>query len=259
MTSSTSSTSAARRCWWRPSSPRWTSTRTPNWASTGRPSPTARPPRPAPSSARSAAPASSTWPARCRIRARVSTTLLQGTTVAVGRIMGSGVNFAAMIRAIRGDTNTNVIATPSAVTMDNQEAELKVAQEVPFVTGQYTNSNAQHRHRLGEPLPDHPARGSGHDPQGHPDDLPGGLGGDDEDLDRKLEHRPEARRGGRPGHQQAHHHHQRAHRGRRRGGARRPDRGQQRQGRAARALPGQHPAASACCSRRATRPRPRTT
>ncbi len=72
----------------------------------------------------------------------VSTTLLQGTTVAVGRIMGTGVNFAAMIRAIRGDTNTNVVATPSAVTMDNQEAELKVAQEVPFVTGQYTNSNA---------------------------------------------------------------------------------------------------------------------
>ncbi len=72
----------------------------------------------------------------------VSTTLLQGTTVAVGRIMGSGVNFAAMIRAIRGDTNTNVVATPSAVTMDNEEAELKVAQEVPFVTGQYTNSNA---------------------------------------------------------------------------------------------------------------------
>ena len=56
--------------------------------------------------------------------------------------MGTGVNFAAMLRAIRGDTNTNVVATPSAVTMDNQEAELKVAQEVPFVTGQYTNTNA---------------------------------------------------------------------------------------------------------------------
>ncbi len=74
--------------------------------------------------------------------ATVSSALLNGTTVAVGRIMGSGVNFAAMIRAIRGDTNTNVIATPSAVTMDNQEAELKVAQEVPFVTGQYTNGNS---------------------------------------------------------------------------------------------------------------------
>ena len=47
-----------------------------------------------------------------------------------------------MLRAIRGDTDTNVIATPSAVTMDNQEAELKVAQEVPFITGQFTNTNA---------------------------------------------------------------------------------------------------------------------
>jgi len=52
------------------------------------------------------------------------------------------VNFAAMLRAIRTDTDTNVIATPSAVTMDNQEAELKVAQEVPFVTGQYTSGTA---------------------------------------------------------------------------------------------------------------------
>jgi general secretion pathway protein D len=74
--------------------------------------------------------------------ASVSTTLLQGTTLGIGRIAGTGVNFAAMLRAIRGDTNTNVIATPSAVTMDNQEAELKVAQEVPFVTGQFTNTTA---------------------------------------------------------------------------------------------------------------------
>ena len=45
-----------------------------------------------------------------------------------------------MLRAIQGDSNTNVIATPSAVTMDNQEAELKVAQEVPFITGSFTNT-----------------------------------------------------------------------------------------------------------------------
>jgi general secretion pathway protein D len=74
--------------------------------------------------------------------ANASTALLQGTTVGIGRIAGTGVNFAAMVRAIRGDTNTNVVATPSAVTMDNQEAELKVAQEVPFVTGQFTNTTA---------------------------------------------------------------------------------------------------------------------
>jgi general secretion pathway protein D len=74
--------------------------------------------------------------------ANVSTTLLQGTTLGIGRIAASGANFAAMLRAIRSDTADNIIATPSAVTMDNQEAELKVAQEVPFITGQYTNTAA---------------------------------------------------------------------------------------------------------------------
>ncbi len=72
--------------------------------------------------------------------ASATTTLLQGTTLGIGRIAGTGINFAAMLRAIRGDTSTNIIATPSTVTMDNQEAELKVAQEVPFVTGQFTNT-----------------------------------------------------------------------------------------------------------------------
>jgi general secretion pathway protein D len=74
--------------------------------------------------------------------ANATTTLLQGTTLGIGRVGGNGLNFAAMLRAIRSDTDDNVIATPSAVTMDNQEAELKVAQEVPFITGQFTNTNA---------------------------------------------------------------------------------------------------------------------
>jgi general secretion pathway protein D len=68
--------------------------------------------------------------------------LQTGATFALGRISSSGVNFAAMLRAIQGDSNTNVIATPSAVTMDNQEAQLKVAQEVPFITGQYANKDS---------------------------------------------------------------------------------------------------------------------
>jgi len=64
----------------------------------------------------------------------------RGTTVGVGRLDRNGINFAAVLRALRGDSTTNIIATPSIVTMDNQEAEIKVAQEVPFVTGQYTNT-----------------------------------------------------------------------------------------------------------------------
>jgi general secretion pathway protein D len=64
----------------------------------------------------------------------------KGATFAIGRVADTGLNFAAMIRALRADANTNVIATPSATTMDNQETELKVAQEVPFITGQYANT-----------------------------------------------------------------------------------------------------------------------
>jgi general secretion pathway protein D len=70
----------------------------------------------------------------------VTTTLLQGTTLGVGRIGSGSVNFAAVLRAIQSDSHTNIISTPSATTMDNQEAELKSAQEVPFVTGQFSNT-----------------------------------------------------------------------------------------------------------------------
>jgi general secretion pathway protein D len=69
-------------------------------------------------------------------------TLPTGTSIAVGRLAAGGLNFAAMIRAIRNDTDTNVIATPSTMTMDNQEAEIKVAQEIPFITGSFTNTGA---------------------------------------------------------------------------------------------------------------------
>lgn len=68
------------------------------------------------------------------------TSVPRGTTVGVGRLGSGGVDFAAVLRALRGDSTTNIIATPSIVTMDNQEAEIKVAQEVPFVTGQYTST-----------------------------------------------------------------------------------------------------------------------
>jgi general secretion pathway protein D len=70
----------------------------------------------------------------------INSALETGTTVALGRVAKSGVSFAAMLRAIRSDTDTNVIATPSALTSDHQEATMKSADEVPFVTGQYTNT-----------------------------------------------------------------------------------------------------------------------
>jgi len=68
--------------------------------------------------------------------------LTNGTTIGVGRVVANGVNFGAMLRAIRGDGDSNILATPSATTMDNQEAEFKATQEVPFITGSFTNTGA---------------------------------------------------------------------------------------------------------------------
>ncbi len=63
-----------------------------------------------------------------------------GVTFGLGRISDSGVSFAAVLRALEGDADTNIISTPSIVTTDNEEASLNVGQEVPFVTGSFTNA-----------------------------------------------------------------------------------------------------------------------
>jgi general secretion pathway protein D len=68
-------------------------------------------------------------------------TTLNGTTLGIGRLKASGVNFAMMLRALQGDSRTNILGTPSVVTRNNQEAKMEVAQEVPFLTGQYSTTN----------------------------------------------------------------------------------------------------------------------
>ncbi len=64
----------------------------------------------------------------------------EGITLGVGRISDSSVSFAAILRALEGEADTNIISTPSIVTTDNEEATLNVGQEVPFVTGSFTNT-----------------------------------------------------------------------------------------------------------------------
>ncbi len=62
-------------------------------------------------------------------------------TVQIGR--NTIFQLGALVTALRGDGKSNILSTPSVMTLDNQEAEIKVAQEVPFLTGQYsTNATA---------------------------------------------------------------------------------------------------------------------
>ena len=65
-----------------------------------------------------------------------------GITFGLGRLSDSGVSFAAILRALQGDADTNIISTPSLVTTDNEEASLNVGQEVPFVTGSFSNTGS---------------------------------------------------------------------------------------------------------------------
>jgi len=68
--------------------------------------------------------------------------LQSGLTLGLGRISDSGVSFVALIEALEADTNTNVMGTPILTTLDNEEAEIRVGQEVPFVTGSFTSTGA---------------------------------------------------------------------------------------------------------------------
>ncbi len=65
-----------------------------------------------------------------------------GTTFALGRLAKTGTDFAAVLRAVNGVSNTNIVSTPSVTTLDNQEATIKVVSEVPFLTGSYANTSA---------------------------------------------------------------------------------------------------------------------
>ncbi len=58
-------------------------------------------------------------------------------------ILGTEIlNIGALIQALSADSESNILATPSVVTLDNEEAEFIVARNVPFVTGQFTSTGA---------------------------------------------------------------------------------------------------------------------
>ena len=49
-------------------------------------------------------------------------------------------NLDVVLNALRADTNSNILSTPTILTLDNEEAEIVVGQEVPFVTGRSSNN-----------------------------------------------------------------------------------------------------------------------
>ena len=78
----------------------------------------------------------------------------QGATTATGALAGLGPGFnigvvrnfggtfglAAVARALQSRADTNIVSTPNLITLDNEEAKIVVGSNVPFITGQFTNT-----------------------------------------------------------------------------------------------------------------------
>jgi general secretion pathway protein D len=51
------------------------------------------------------------------------------------------VKLGIVIQAVESNANTNLLSTPSIMTLDNEEAEIIVGENVPFITGTSLSSN----------------------------------------------------------------------------------------------------------------------
>lgn len=52
------------------------------------------------------------------------------------------LSMTVILNALKERGNANILSTPSLLTLDNQEAYITVGQNVPFVTGSFTNTGA---------------------------------------------------------------------------------------------------------------------
>jgi general secretion pathway protein D len=55
--------------------------------------------------------------------------------------LGTVLNLGALARALESDQRANVLSTPNILTLDNEEAKFVSGQNVPFVTGSFTQSS----------------------------------------------------------------------------------------------------------------------
>ena len=70
------------------------------------------------------------------------TSVPAGLSIGIGETLSSGARYGVLLTALQNDTNANILSTPNIVTLDNEEAELIVGQNIPFVTGSFTGTGS---------------------------------------------------------------------------------------------------------------------
>ena len=71
-----------------------------------------------------------------------SSTLATGGNFAVAHQTNGFYVLGFLARYLQANGDGNILSTPNLLTLDNEEAKIVIGQNVPFVTGQYTNSGA---------------------------------------------------------------------------------------------------------------------
>jgi len=61
--------------------------------------------------------------------------------------LGDNGIFGAIINAVKSDTDSNILSTPSVMTLDNQKASILVGQQVPITTGEALSQNFDNQFR----------------------------------------------------------------------------------------------------------------
>ena len=64
-----------------------------------------------------------------------------GTTLGWG-VVDDSLSMTVILNALQSQGNANILSTPSLLTLDNEEAYITVGQQVPFVTGSYSNTGS---------------------------------------------------------------------------------------------------------------------
>ena len=64
-----------------------------------------------------------------------------GSTFGWG-VVDEGLTMTTILNALQSQGNANILSTPSVIALDNEEAFITVGQQVPFVTGSYTNTGS---------------------------------------------------------------------------------------------------------------------
>jgi general secretion pathway protein D len=64
-----------------------------------------------------------------------------GGTAGAAIRLGGNTYLGAILNAVQQDNQSNLLSTPSVVTLDNQEAKILVGQEIPVTTGEALSNN----------------------------------------------------------------------------------------------------------------------